>query len=77
MLNYLIFFLVSNRFSEKYGVERLSVGVVTRRILETQPRSHLCSKILSYLSKGLLLPDELAIEALEIALLDMNCQTNG
>ncbi|CAE1265244.1 AK9 [Acanthosepion pharaonis] len=66
-----------NKFSEKYGVERLSLGVVTRRILETQPKSHLCSKIRSYLCKGLLLPDELAIEALEIVLLNMTCQTKG
>lgn len=66
-----------NKFSEKYGVERLSLGVATRRILETQPKSHLCSKIMSYLCKGLLLPDELAIEALEIVLLNMTCQTKG
>lgn len=76
-VNIFSFFLVCNKFSEKYGVERLSLGVATRRILETQPKSHLCSKIMSYLCKGLLLPDELAIEALEIVLLNMTCQTKG
>lgn len=66
-----------NMFSEKYGAERLSLGVVTRRILETQPNTHLSLKILSYLCKGLLLPDELAIEALEVVLLNAKCQTKG
>ena len=56
---------------------RISVGGCVRQILESQSDTHLASQILSFLQQGELLPDELAIEAMAVALLDTTCTTRG
>ena len=69
--------LVAKRFAEEHGMLRLSIGEAVRMALELQPRSELSKLISSHLWKGLALPDELAVQALEVALMDMRCQTRG
>ena len=56
---------------------RLSMGEAIRSVLETQAKSALAKTILSHLRKGRTVPDELAIQALEVAMMDMRCQTRG
>lgn len=68
---------VANRFCEEYGVVRLSVGVALRAVLEKQPKSDLAIQIKSHLVKGLTVPDELAVLALENQLLSATCQSRG
>ena len=48
-----------------------------RMVIASQPKSHLSKEMQRYLIKGLTIPDELAVQALEICLLDMKCQTIG
>ena len=68
---------MSKRFADDYGMVRLSIGEALRMCLEMQPNSNLSRNILAYLKKGLTVPDELAVQALEVALMDMKCQTRG
>ena len=68
---------MATRFAEEYGMVRLSIGEAMRMCLETQPKSALSKTLLSHLRKGLTVPDELAVQALEVALMDMRCQTRG
>ena len=56
---------------------RLSIGEAIRFTLETQPNTELSRLIINQLKKGTTLPDELAVQALEVALMDMRCQTRG
>ena len=56
---------------------RLSIGEALRTVLDTQPNTELSRCILSYLHEGHTVPDELAVHALEIALMDMKCKTRG
>jgi len=69
--------LVARRFVADYGVVRLSIGEALRTVLDTQPNSELSQCILSFLLEGHTVPDELAVHALEIALMDMKCRTRG
>ena len=48
-----------------------------RMVIASQPKSHLSKEMQRHLIKGLTIPDELAVQALEICLLDMKCQTRG
>ena len=68
---------VAKRFAEDYGMVRLSIGEAMRTLLETQPKTALTQELLSYLKRGLTVPDELAIQALQVAMMDMRCQTRG
>ena len=72
-----MFFLVCDRFSSEFGAVRVSVGESVRNILETQPETQLASQILSFLHQGELLPDELAVEAIAVRLMDTICTTKG
>ena len=72
-----LFLTVAARFAEEYGMVRLSIGEAMRTILETQSKSALAKTMLSHLTKGRTVPDELAIQALEVAMMDMRCQTRG
>ena len=68
---------MANRFAEEYGLLRLSIGEAMRMVIASQPKSHLSKEMQRHLIKGLTIPDELAVQALEICLLDMKCQTRG
>jgi adenylate/nucleoside-diphosphate kinase len=68
---------VARRFADENGMMRLSIGEAIRSLLEMQPHSELAHSIQSHLMKGLTVPDELAVQALEVALMDMRCQTRG
>lgn len=61
----------------KYGAVCLSIGEVLRRLLSTQPHSDLVKQINQHLCSGCTVPDDLAIQALEIILMDMQCQVRG
>lgn len=48
-----------------------------RVVMLFQPKSNLAKEMQKHLVKGLTVPDELAVQALELCLLDMRCQTRG
>jgi len=68
---------VARRFVADYGVVRLSIGEAVRSVLDTQPHTELSRHILAFLHEGLTVPDELAVHALEVALMDVKCKTRG
>ncbi len=56
---------------------KISIGDAIRHVLENQPSCELAQNMQQHLSKGLTVPDELAVQALEVNILDMRCQTRG
>jgi len=75
---YMLYLLtVATRFASEYGLLRLSIGEAMRVIMMFQPKSNLAKEMQKHLVKGLTVPDELAVQALEMCLLDMRCQTRG
>ncbi|KAM5165186.1 adenylate kinase 9 [Mantella aurantiaca] len=68
---------IANMFASVYGLQRLSMGDAIRSVLENQPDTELALDIKSLLVKGLIVPDELAIRCLEVALMDLTCNTTG
>lgn len=73
----LFFATVAQMFSQKYGLARLSIGSVMRMVLNMQQHTDLAVQIKSHLIQGLTVPDELAIQCLEVALLSLICNTRG
>ncbi|XP_058275606.1 adenylate kinase 9 isoform X1 [Hirundo rustica] len=61
---------VAQRLASVYGFARLSLGDAIRFVINNQPESELALKVQSPLLQGLTVPDELAIQALEVALLN-------
>ncbi|XP_070781653.1 adenylate kinase 9 [Enoplosus armatus] len=68
---------VAQMFAQKYGLARLSIGGVTRMVLNTQEHTDLAVQMKNHLSQGLVVPDELAIQCLEVALMSSVCSTRG
>lgn len=68
---------LAKRFVAEYGVVRLSIGEAIRKVLNFQSYTELARQINLHLKAGNPVPDELAVQALEVALLDMQCQTRG
>ncbi|XP_008299656.1 adenylate kinase 9 [Stegastes partitus] len=68
---------VAQMFAQKHGLARLSIGSVMRMVLDTQEHTDLAIQMKSYLSQGLVVPDELAIQCLEVALMSTACSTGG
>ncbi|XP_072219011.1 adenylate kinase 9 [Leuresthes tenuis] len=68
---------VAQRFAQKYGLARLSIGGVMRMVLNNQAHTDLAVQMKSYLTQGLVVPDELAIQCLEVALMSSVCNTHG
>ncbi|KAM4771030.1 adenylate kinase 9 [Rhinophrynus dorsalis] len=68
---------VAKMFEKIYGLQRLSMGDAIRSVLENQPDTELALEIKSCLVKGLVVPDELAIKCLEVAMMDQICNTTG
>ena len=69
--------LVARRFESEYGVVRISLGDAMRTVLTNQPKTDLACKLQAILKSGQTVPDDLAIAALQVALMDMNCATRG
>ncbi|XP_076612348.1 adenylate kinase 9 isoform X2 [Chaetodon auriga] len=68
---------VAQMFAQKYGLARLSIGGVMRMVLNTQDHTDLAVQMKKHLSQGLTVPDELAIQSLEVALMSSVCTTQG
>ncbi|XP_075453717.1 adenylate kinase 9 isoform X2 [Ascaphus truei] len=68
---------VAKMFSCVYGLQRLSMGDAIRSVLDNQPETELALEIKRNLIKGLVVPDELAINCLEVSLMDFTCNTSG
>ncbi|XP_061900631.1 adenylate kinase 9-like isoform X1 [Entelurus aequoreus] len=68
---------VAQMLSQKYGLDLLSIGGVMRRVLDTQDHSDLATQMKEHLHEGLAVPDELAIQCLELVLMSMVCCTQG
>ncbi|XP_023779691.1 adenylate kinase 9 isoform X1 [Cyanistes caeruleus] len=61
---------VAQRLASAYGFLRLSLGDAIRFVINNQPESELALKVQSHLLQGLTVPDELAIQALDVTLLN-------
>ena len=68
---------MARRFADEYGMVRLSAGEALRLVLETQPRTQLAVAIDQHLRRGVVIPDALTVQAIEVAIMDMRCQTRG
>jgi adenylate/nucleoside-diphosphate kinase len=70
-------FAVAKRFAEEFGLLRFSIGEAVRSVIENQPKSALVRAMNAFLYRGRTIPDELQVQCLEVALLNMQCQTRG
>nr|XP_040016288.1 adenylate kinase 9 isoform X3 [Gasterosteus aculeatus aculeatus] len=68
---------VAQMFAEKYGLARLSIGGVMRVVLSKHEHTDLVVQMKKYLSQGSAVPDELAIQCLEVVLMSSVCNTQG
>ncbi|KAB5539635.1 hypothetical protein PHYPO_G00091290 [Pangasianodon hypophthalmus] len=68
---------VARMFAREYGLAHLSIGGVMRTVLSVQDKTELAAEMLKYLSQGLTVPDELAVQCLEVVLLNLVCSTRG
>ncbi|KFP78168.1 Adenylate kinase 9, partial [Acanthisitta chloris] len=68
---------VAKKLASVFGLLRLSLGDALRLVINTQPQSELALTVKMHLHKGLTVPDELAIQALDVALLNHVCNTSG
>lgn len=74
---FFLFATVAQMFAQKYGLARLSIGSVMRMVLNTHQHTELAAQMKSYLFRGLTVPDELAVQCLEVAFLSLICNTRG
>ncbi|XP_032441534.1 adenylate kinase 9 isoform X1 [Xiphophorus hellerii] len=68
---------VAKMFAKKYGLARLSIGAAMRLVLNYKAHTNLAAEMKKYLTEGLVVPDELAIQCLEVALLSSVCSIRG
>lgn len=68
---------MAQKLSSEYGLKRLSIGEALRYVLNSQPDTELALMLNWHLHKGMTVPDELAIQALEICLMGSVCNTAG
>ncbi|XP_015211824.2 adenylate kinase 9 isoform X1 [Lepisosteus oculatus] len=68
---------VAKMFANEYGLQQLSVGEAMRLVLSSQKQTELAFQMNKYLTKGQTVPDELAIQCVEVALMDLVCSTRG
>lgn len=64
-------------FAQEYGLARISIGDAMRTVLSTQGKTELATEMLKHLNQGLTVPDELAIQCLEVVLMNLVCSTRG
>ncbi|XP_028252479.1 adenylate kinase 9 isoform X2 [Parambassis ranga] len=68
---------VAQLLAKKYGLVRLSINGILRMVLDTQGHTDLAIQIKNSLSLGHMVPDELAIQCLEVAVMSSACSTRG
>lgn len=68
---------VAKKLASDYGLRCLSVGDALRGMLNNHPDSELSLMLNWHLHKGKTVPDELAIQALDISLMESVCNTIG
>eukprot|EP00111_Clytia_hemisphaerica_P024229 TCONS_00071384-protein len=68
---------LAKRLEKECGIVRLSIGEALRNVMSTHAHTKLVKQIEEYLLNGFPLPDELAIEALQLYLMDPVCHTRG
>ncbi|KAG9282616.1 adenylate kinase 9 isoform X1 [Astyanax mexicanus] len=68
---------IARMFAREYGLARLSIGEVMRMVLNTQNKTELANQMQKHLSQGLTVPDELAIQCMDMALMSLACSTRG
>ncbi|XP_031204282.1 adenylate kinase 9 isoform X3 [Mastomys coucha] len=68
---------VAKKLASDYGLRHLSVGEALRGLLSNHPDLELSLMLNWHLHKGKTVPDELAIQALDIALMESVCNTIG
>ncbi|XP_078504661.1 adenylate kinase 9 isoform X3 [Lissotriton helveticus] len=68
---------VARRLASVYGLQRLSMGDAIRSVLDNQPYTELALEVKKHLHVGLAVPDELAIQCMEVALMDLTSNTVG
>ncbi|GAB1605420.1 hypothetical protein Ahia01_000824100, partial [Argonauta hians] len=69
--------LYSKKLASMYGLVCISMTSAINNVLYKQPNSHLAKQIFNCLSKGLILPMELEVAAVDVAILDGAVQTHG
>ncbi|XP_043075584.1 adenylate kinase 9 [Puntigrus tetrazona] len=68
---------VARVFAREYGLARLSIGDAIRMVLNNQAKTELTNQVQKHLNQGLTVPDELAIQCLEVAVMSLVCSTRG
>nr|XP_030738705.1 adenylate kinase 9 [Globicephala melas] len=68
---------VAKKISSDYGLKRLSIGDALRYVLNHQPDTELALMLNWHLHKGMTAPDELAVQALELSLMESISNTAG
>ncbi|XP_069090617.1 adenylate kinase 9 isoform X2 [Pleurodeles waltl] len=68
---------VARKLASVYGLQRLSMGDAIRSVLDNQPQTELALEVKKHLLVGSAVPDELAVQCLEVALMDLTCNTVG
>nr|XP_012608625.1 adenylate kinase 9 isoform X2 [Microcebus murinus] len=68
---------VAKKIASEYGLKRLSIGDSLRYILNHHPETELALMLNWHLHKGMTAPDELAIQALELSLMESVCNIAG
>ena len=64
-------------FVKEHGLARISIGGVMRMVLSAQGHTELAAQMKRHISSGLTVPDELAVQCLEVALMSQVCSTRG
>ncbi|XP_031726212.1 adenylate kinase 9 isoform X2 [Anarrhichthys ocellatus] len=68
---------VAQMFAQNYGLAHLSIGSVMRTVLSNHEHTDLAVQMKKHLSQGFAVPDELAIQCLEVVLMNSDCSTRG
>uniref|UniRef100_A0A8C1UAR6 Adenylate kinase 9 n=1 Tax=Cyprinus carpio TaxID=7962 RepID=A0A8C1UAR6_CYPCA len=68
---------VARVFAREYGLARLSIGDAIRIVLNIQAKTELANQVQKHLNQGMTVPDELAIQCLEVAVMSLVCSTRG
>ncbi|EGV98853.1 Uncharacterized protein C6orf224 [Cricetulus griseus] len=68
---------IAKKLASEYGLKRLSIGDALRSILSNHPETELSLMINWHLHKGMTVPDTLALQALDISLMESVCNTIG
>ncbi|XP_021113980.1 adenylate kinase 9-like [Heterocephalus glaber] len=68
---------VAKNLASEYGLEHTSVGEALRSVLSHHPETELALMFNSCLHEGMMVLDELTVQALDLSLMDSACHTAG